>query len=125
MRWRLMRIDVVRLAAFLENEGIKKGDAVAVFTTNSPEMVITYLALSKLSAVCGFININLRGPLLVLAMSRSSSKLAFFLLSYLFVHLPPCTLYNLFHPEPPFLFVSILSNFPIFLLFPIKSRDRD
>lgn len=56
-----MKTDVHRLAAFLENEGIKKGDAVAIFTTNSPEMVITYLALSKLSAICGFININLRG----------------------------------------------------------------
>ncbi|KAF8857315.1 acyl-CoA synthetases /AMP-acid ligases II [Acephala macrosclerotiorum] len=55
-----LKKDVHRLAAFLENEGIKKGDTVAIFTTNSPEMVITYLALSKLSAICGFININLR-----------------------------------------------------------------
>jgi len=38
-----------------------KGDAVALFTTNSPEMIITVLALSKLSAVAGLINTNLRG----------------------------------------------------------------
>jgi acyl-coenzyme A synthetase/AMP-(fatty) acid ligase len=45
----------------LEAEGVKKGESVAVFTTNSPEMYITILALSKLSAVAGLININLRG----------------------------------------------------------------
>jgi acyl-coenzyme A synthetase/AMP-(fatty) acid ligase len=62
----LILVDVHRLAAFFTKEGIKKGDAVAVFTTNSPEMLIIYLALSKLSAICGFININLRGQLLSL-----------------------------------------------------------
>jgi acyl-coenzyme A synthetase/AMP-(fatty) acid ligase len=57
----LMSLDIDRLAAFFEAQGIKKGECVAVFTTNSPEMYITILALSKLSAVAGLININLRG----------------------------------------------------------------
>lgn len=56
-----MSLDIDRLAAFFEAQGIKKGECVAVFTTNSPEMYITILALSKLSAVAGLININLRG----------------------------------------------------------------
>lgn len=55
------KVDVYRLSAFLESEGIKEGDSVAVFMTNSPEMIITILALSKLGAVFGLININLRG----------------------------------------------------------------
>ncbi len=51
----------MRLAAFLETEGIQKNDCVAMFTSNSPEMVIAILALSKLSAVAGLINTSLRG----------------------------------------------------------------
>lgn len=53
--------EINRLAAFLISEGVSKGDFIAVFTTNSPEMVITILALSKLGAVAGLINTNLRG----------------------------------------------------------------
>ncbi|OWP05437.1 hypothetical protein B2J93_7638 [Marssonina coronariae] len=56
-----LKRDVARLAAFLEEQGIQKNDFVAVFTTNSPEMVITILALSKLGAVAGLVNTSLRG----------------------------------------------------------------
>ncbi len=56
-----LELDVHRLAAFFENQGVSKNDFVAVFMTNSPEMIITVLALSKLSAVAGLINTNLRG----------------------------------------------------------------
>lgn len=75
-----MTIDVNRLAAFLTNEGIKKGNAVAVYTTNSPEMIIIYLALSKLSAICGFINVNLRGNLLTLVHYLSLPLISLFFL---------------------------------------------
>jgi acyl-coenzyme A synthetase/AMP-(fatty) acid ligase len=57
----LMCLDVDRLAAYLESQGVKKGDVVATFMTNSPEMYITFMALSKLSAVAGMVNVNLRG----------------------------------------------------------------
>jgi len=40
---------------------VKTGDFVAVFTTNSPEMVIILYALAKLGAVAAMINTNLRG----------------------------------------------------------------
>jgi acyl-CoA synthetase (AMP-forming)/AMP-acid ligase II len=56
------------LAAFLVRNGVRKGDFIAVFTTNSPEMIITILALSKLSAVSALINTNLRGTLLCRAL---------------------------------------------------------
>jgi len=57
----IIDLDVHRLAAFLEGQGIKNGVYVAVFMANSPEMIITILALSKLGAVSGLINTNLRG----------------------------------------------------------------
>jgi acyl-CoA synthetase (AMP-forming)/AMP-acid ligase II len=37
------------------------GDFVAVFTTNSPEMVVCIYALAKLGAIAPLINTNLRG----------------------------------------------------------------
>jgi len=52
---------VDRFAALLQARDIKTGDMVGVFTTNSPEMVITLYALSKLGAVAAMINTNLRG----------------------------------------------------------------
>jgi acyl-coenzyme A synthetase/AMP-(fatty) acid ligase len=55
--------DVVvnQLATFLTANGVACNDYIAVFTTNSPEMVITILALSKLGAIAALINTNLRG----------------------------------------------------------------
>ena len=53
--------DVDKLAAILRSYDIGAADFVAVFTTNSPEMVIINLALSKLGAVVPLINTNLRG----------------------------------------------------------------
>lgn len=52
---------VDRFAALLQARDIKTGDMVGVFTTNSPEMVVTLYALSKLGAVAAMINTNLRG----------------------------------------------------------------
>jgi acyl-CoA synthetase (AMP-forming)/AMP-acid ligase II len=49
------------MAALLKGRDINSGDTVSVFTTNSPEMVVTLYALSKLGAVAAMINTNLRG----------------------------------------------------------------
>jgi acyl-CoA synthetase (AMP-forming)/AMP-acid ligase II len=51
-------------AALLHTRGIRNGDTVAVFMTNSPEMVVCIYALSKLGAVAALINTNLRGMLI-------------------------------------------------------------
>lgn len=53
--------DANRLAMFLSGNGISKGDTVAMMTTNSPEMVICILALSRLGVIASLINTNLRG----------------------------------------------------------------
>ena len=50
-----------RLAALLQERDIHSGDFVAVFATNSPEMITILYALSKLGATAALININLRG----------------------------------------------------------------
>ena len=55
-----LRGEVDRLAAFLADEGVRPGTYVAVFMSNSPEMVVSILALSKLGAVAALVNTNLR-----------------------------------------------------------------
>jgi acyl-CoA synthetase (AMP-forming)/AMP-acid ligase II len=54
-----------KMAALLKSRDINTGDTVAVFTTNSPEMVVTLYALSKLGAVAAMINTSLRGLLII------------------------------------------------------------
>ncbi|PMD21149.1 acetyl-CoA synthetase-like protein [Hyaloscypha hepaticicola] len=66
--------DIDRLAAYLEAQGVKKGETVAVFTTNSPEMYITALALSKLGVVAGLVNINLRDDTLKYCLEVSTAN---------------------------------------------------
>ena len=61
--YRQLKDRVDPLAAFLAQRGVVAGDCVAVFMTNSPEMVVTLYALSKLGAVGALINTNLRGTL--------------------------------------------------------------
>ncbi|KAL1987317.1 hypothetical protein VTN96DRAFT_4345 [Rasamsonia emersonii] len=68
--------DVVdRLAALLHQRGIRTGDFVAVFTTNSPEMVVCIYALAKLGAVAALINTNLRDDTFKHCLTVSTAKL--------------------------------------------------
>ncbi|KLJ05735.1 hypothetical protein EMPG_10825 [Blastomyces silverae] len=64
-------IKVDQLAGLLHARSIKPGDVVAVFMTNSPEMVVAILALSKLGAAAGLINTNLRNDTLIYALGVS------------------------------------------------------
>ncbi|KAJ5565744.1 hypothetical protein N7535_007382 [Penicillium sp. DV-2018c] len=66
---------VDKMAALLKDRGIHTGDTVGVFTTNSPEMVVTVYALSKLGAVAALINTNLRDDTFVHCLNVSGSKL--------------------------------------------------
>ncbi|PWY73585.1 bifunctional fatty acid transporter and acyl-CoA synthetase [Aspergillus heteromorphus CBS 117.55] len=65
---------VDRFAALLHTKGINAGDFVAVFTTNSPEMVVTIYALNKLGAVAALINTNLRDDTFDHCLNVSGSK---------------------------------------------------
>ncbi|CAG8972995.1 hypothetical protein HYALB_00007842 [Hymenoscyphus albidus] len=67
--------DVDKFAEFLASEGIKKGDFVGVFMSNSPEMVVAILALSKLAAIGALINVNLRDATLKHCMNVSTAQI--------------------------------------------------
>jgi acyl-CoA synthetase (AMP-forming)/AMP-acid ligase II len=55
-----LNAEVDALAEILHQNGVMVGSFVAVFMSNSPEMVFTIIALSKLGAVPAMINIALR-----------------------------------------------------------------
>lgn len=70
--------NVDRLAAFLADKGVKKGDKIALFLRNSPEFIYTIFAVSKLGAILVPINTFLKEDELtyILEDSRSSVLLA-------------------------------------------------
>jgi len=48
------------MAQVLQQQNVQAGDFVAVFMTNSPEMVFTIYAITKLGAAPALINASLR-----------------------------------------------------------------
>jgi acyl-CoA synthetase (AMP-forming)/AMP-acid ligase II len=56
--------EVDALAEILHQNGVTVGSFIAVFMSNTPEMVFTILAISKLGAVPALINIALRSKFL-------------------------------------------------------------
>ncbi|KIM94661.1 hypothetical protein OIDMADRAFT_135626 [Oidiodendron maius Zn] len=73
--YRQLKKEVDRFAGFLSENGVACGDFIAVFTTNSPEMVITVLALSKLGCVPALVNTNLRDDTLKHCLDISTARL--------------------------------------------------
>jgi acyl-CoA synthetase (AMP-forming)/AMP-acid ligase II len=61
--------EVDALAEIFHQSGVGVGSFVAVFMSNSPEMVFTIIALSKLGAVPAMINIALRSEYFYLITS--------------------------------------------------------
>lgn len=70
-----IKIEADSLAAIFHQRGITSGDVVAVFMTNSPEMVFTTYALGKLGAIPAYINTALRSKTLAHCMHVASPKL--------------------------------------------------
>ncbi len=69
----LQRVD--KLAAFLADKGIKRGDKVALFLRNSPEFIYSIFAVSKLGAILVPINTFLKGEELTYILEDSGASL--------------------------------------------------
>jgi long-chain acyl-CoA synthetase len=63
-----------KLAAFLANKGVKKGDKIAFFLRNSPEFIYTVFAASKLGAIVVPINTFLKEDELTYILEDSGSS---------------------------------------------------
>jgi len=64
-----------KLAAYMADRGIGRGDRIAVFLRNSPEFIYTIFAVSKLGAVLVPINTFLKGEELSYILEDSGSRL--------------------------------------------------
>ena len=62
---------------FLTNTELQKGDAVAVYMSNSPEFIGTWLGLAKIGLVAALVNTNQRLKPLAHAIITSKSKVLF------------------------------------------------
>lgn len=67
-------VSVDKLAAFLSDKGVKKGDKVALFLRNSPEFIYTIFAASKLGAIVVPINTFLKEDELTYILEDSGSS---------------------------------------------------
>ncbi|ETN45730.1 uncharacterized protein HMPREF1541_09563 [Cyphellophora europaea CBS 101466] len=67
--------EVSALALGFRSLGVQNGDVVGVFMTNSPEMVFTVYALTKLGAVPAMMNSNLRDDTLLHCVQVGGSSL--------------------------------------------------
>lgn len=68
----------VQLAHWAAGRGLQCGDTIALFMSNCPEFIITWLAMAKLGVISAFINHNLRGAPLLHCVRVSNAKLVIF-----------------------------------------------
>lgn len=72
-----------RLANALLKRGIKKGDRVAIFQTNTWQYAEQYLAIMKVGAICVPMNFRLRGPEALFIITEAGAKALLFEERYL------------------------------------------
>ena len=63
-----------RIANFYLNQGYKKGDSMALFMSNRPEQIITWLGLAKIGVIPALINFNLRKDSLIHTIKVADCK---------------------------------------------------
>ncbi len=66
-----------RVANFLKNRGIGKGDVVSLLISNSPEVYIVMFGIQKLGAIAGSINFMLKGPEIAFLLDDSLPDIVF------------------------------------------------
>jgi long-chain acyl-CoA synthetase len=66
-----------RVANYLKEKGVAKGDTVSVMVLNSPEIYYTMFGVQKLGAIAGAINYMLKGPEIAYVLEDSKPKIAF------------------------------------------------
>lgn len=66
-----------RVANYLIEMGVKKGDVVSAMVLNSPEVYYTMFGAQKLGAIAGGINYMLKGPEIAHVLDDSKPKVAF------------------------------------------------
>ena len=66
-----------KVANFLKEKGVGKGDIVSVMVMNSPEVYYTMFGAQKLGAIAGGVNYMLKGPEIAYVIDDCKPKVAF------------------------------------------------
>jgi long-chain acyl-CoA synthetase len=66
-----------RVANYLKEKGVTKGDVVSVMVLNSPDIYYTMFGAQKLGAIAGGVNYMLKGPEIAYVLEDSKPKVAF------------------------------------------------
>ncbi len=66
-----------KVANYLKDKGVKKGDVVSVMVLNSPEIYYTMFGAQKIGAIAGAVNYSLKGPEIAYVLDDSKPKVAF------------------------------------------------
>lgn len=66
---------VSRFAFILREQGVKKGDRVALILVNSPTYVIAFFALMKLGAVAANLSVGVSGDELASCLNNAGAKM--------------------------------------------------
>ncbi len=73
--FRQLKENVFKLAHFLQKQGVKQGERIAVYLPNSPEYIYSYLASFCLGAVCVPLDYMLKEDELISCLSHSEAKI--------------------------------------------------
>ncbi|KAF9204881.1 hypothetical protein BGZ59_000813 [Podila verticillata] len=76
--WKGLEIASNKMAHWYQAQGIQPKDRVAMFMTNSPLFIISWLALLKIKAVAAFINNQISGPVLIHSLKTANAQLLVF-----------------------------------------------
>jgi long-chain acyl-CoA synthetase len=66
-----------RVAHFLKDKGVRKGDIVSIMVLNAPEIYDAMFGAQKIGAVAGLINFALKGPEIAYVLDHSRPKVVF------------------------------------------------
>ena len=72
--YRELNEKVNKFVFVLENNGVKKGDRVALIMVNSPTYVIAFFAVMKLGAIVANISVDIQGEELTRCLNNSGAK---------------------------------------------------
>jgi solute carrier family 27 fatty acid transporter 1/4 len=75
-RWTFDEVEMFsnKVANYFQSIGYKKGDVVALFIENRPELVFFLLGLAKIGVISALVNFNLRKDSLLHSISVVNSK---------------------------------------------------
>jgi len=75
--YRQVNLRANKVASFLKEKGVTKGDVVSILIMNSPEVYYAMFGIQKLGAIAGSVNFMLKAPEIAYLLDDSKPKIVF------------------------------------------------